>query len=299
MDSIDKNILLDLFSNCRTTFQEMATKNGVSANAIKKRFNKMLSTGAIENFYVELTLAGVDAEMLMAFVTTDGNEDANFIEMMGNNSMISYIGKLSGGVYTVFSCFQGMAGLSEMGTFFRNLPSVTNVELHPLLIQQGNKVEFSNLQIKVLKCLIENPRETASEIAKKTGLTSRMVSKTINELMDEGGVNFGINWNPNISGIVVMIRVQWDEHGTNLTDVLSFLQNTFPDEYFTPMISASNPLLFATFIVKDLKVVQNITTEIKNYPHLTNVITYMGEPSRVFPDIKTIKLNEIVNSAAK
>ena len=295
MDSIDKNILLDLHVNCRTTFQEMANKNGVSANAIKKRFNKMLSTGVIENFYVELPLAGVDAEMLMALITTDGNEDENLIEMMGNHPMISYIGKLAGGMYNVFSCFRGTAGLSEMGTFFRNLPSVTNVELHPLIRQRGNKVVFSNLQVKVLKCLIENPREAASEIAKKTGLTSRMVSRTINELREEGGVSFGINWNPNIGGIVVMIRVQWDEHKTNLAEIISFLQNSFPEEYFAPMISASSPMLFASFIVKDLKVAQYIASEIKKYQHLTNVITYMGEPSRVFPDIKTIKLKELLS----
>ncbi|PWI48297.1 hypothetical protein CEE45_07525 [Candidatus Heimdallarchaeota archaeon B3_Heim] len=296
MDSIDKNILLDLHVNCRTTFQEMANKNGVSANAIKKRFNKMLSTGVIENFYVELPLAGVDAELLMALITTDGNEDGNFVEVMGNHPMISYIGKLAGGMYNVFSCFQGTIGLSEMGAFFRNLPSVTNVEIHPLLYWRGNKVEFTNLQGKVLKCLIEDPRRAASEIAKQTGLTSRMVSKTINELMEKGGVILGIIWNPNLGGIVAMIRISWLEQKTNLKEIISFLQKNFPEEYFAPMISATSPVLFATFIVKDLKVVQTITSEIKKFQHVTNVITYLGEPSRVFPDIKTTKLKELLNS---
>ncbi|MHA1978034.1 MAG: winged helix-turn-helix transcriptional regulator [Candidatus Hodarchaeales archaeon] len=296
MDSIDKNILLDLHVNCRATFQQMATKNGLSSNAIKKRFNNMLSTGVIEKFHVELTLAGVDAEMLMALITTDGNENVDFVETMGNHPMISYIGKMSGGIYNVFSCFQGTVGLSEMGKYFRNLPSVTNVEMYPLLITRGYKVEFSNSQITVLKCLIENPRERVSELSKKTGLTSRMVSKTIHELMEEGGLSFGISWNPNIGGLVAMIRVQWDEPTSNLSEILNFLQNSFPEEYFAPMITASNPVVFATFIVEDLTRVQQISTEIRKYSPVTNVITYMGEPSRVFPDIKTIKLKELLAS---
>ncbi len=90
-------------SYCRTTFQEIAEKNEVSANAIKKRVIKMRSMGIIESYFVELTLAMVDAEMSMIILTTDGTEDEELIETIGNNPMVSYVGKLSGGMYNVFA----------------------------------------------------------------------------------------------------------------------------------------------------------------------------------------------------
>lgn len=297
MDSLDKNILLELHGYCRTTFQKMAQRNDVSANAIKKHFNKMVSIGVIEGFYVELCLAMVDAEMSMNLVTTDGTEDDEFVTKIGNNPLVSYIGKLSGGVYNVFQCYIGASGLSEIGSFLRNFPQVKNVELHPLLYQRGAKVDFSTLQLKVLRHLTDDPRMSISEIAKRSGLTSRMVSKAINELKSGNGVNFGIYWNPNVGGIVVMIRIHWDEKETNMNEMLSFLQTTFPLEYFAPMISATHPLLFATFIVEDLKRVQEIVQEIRKNPKIGSLITYMGEPAKIFPDIKTIRLKEILAEA--
>ena len=72
----------------------MANKHGVSANAIKKRVKKMLETGSIEGFSVELSLAMLDAEVVMCLAYTDGTEDENtFIEEIGNNYMVSTIGK--------------------------------------------------------------------------------------------------------------------------------------------------------------------------------------------------------------
>ena len=297
MDSIDRNILLDLFSYCRVTFQEIAEKNDVSANAIKKRFNKMHSMGVIEDFYVELSLAMVDADISMSLVTTDGTEDEEFIETIGNNPMVSYIGKMSGGIYNVFACFSGTSGLSELGSFLRNLPQVRTVELHPLLYAKGEKIEFSPLQLKVLRYLVEDSRMPVSEIAKRSGLTSRIVSKVINELKEGGGVNFTISWNPNAGGLVIMLRIHWDEKEINFNQILSLLQKQFPLEYFAPMISATNPLLFASFIVKDMKRVQEISQELKKNPKITSLITYLGEPSRVYPDIKTIRLKEILAEA--
>lgn len=298
MDTIDKNILLDLHANCRTTYQEMAQKAGVSANAIKKRVNKMQTRGIIEGYYVELGLAMVDAEMSMAMVTTNGTEDEKeFTETIGKHSMVSYIGKLSGGLYNVFALYQGASGLSEMGVFLRNLPPVKQVELHPLLYAKGTKIELSALQLKVLRYLVDNPRAPISEVAKQSGFTSRMVSKTITELIDGGGVNFSIRWNPNVGGTTIMVRIHWDEKKADLNKILAFLQNRFGAQYFAPIISASLPLVFATFVVPDFQAVQEITGEIRKNSAIDSVISYLGEPSRVFPDIKSIRLMEMITEA--
>ena len=123
MDSLDKNILLDLHANCRITFQEIAQKNSISENAIKKRFTRMVNSGVIEDFYVELCLEMVDADMSMSLVTTDGTETGEFIEEIGKNPMVSYIGKMAAGIYNVFACYHGAVGLSEIGSFLRNFPS--------------------------------------------------------------------------------------------------------------------------------------------------------------------------------
>ncbi|MHA2304216.1 MAG: AsnC family transcriptional regulator [Candidatus Hodarchaeales archaeon] len=298
MDSLDKNILLDLSNNSRATYQEIAEKNEVSANAIKKRVMKLISLGVIEGFFVELSYAMVDGEACMALVTTDGTEDESFIEMIGNNPQVGLVGKLAGSMYNIIAVYQGGSSLSELGSMLRNIPCVTNVELHPILFSMGKKVDFSTTDKKVLQYLVPDPRMAISEIAKKSGLTSRTVRKTIVELLKNSGVNFGIYMNPSAgTGITSMIRIHWKEKEIDVGAILAYLSQTFPDEYFVPLLSATNPLLFAIFLASDSRRIQEINAILRQKTEFTSIITYLGEPARIFPDLKLIRLKEILAEA--
>ncbi|MHA2096027.1 MAG: winged helix-turn-helix transcriptional regulator [Candidatus Hodarchaeales archaeon] len=298
MDGIDRKIMLDLSNNCRTTYQEMAQKHNVSANAIKKRVTKLLSMGVIQGFHVELSYAMVDGEACMVLVTTDGTEDESFIEMIGNSPYVGVVGKLAGSTYNLIAVYQGGSTLLEIGSMLRNISCVTNVEVHPIIFDKGKKVEFSFTDKKVLQYLVSDPRMTISEIAKKSGLTSRTVRKTIIELYKSSGVTFGIYMNPTAgSGITPMFRLHWKEKETNIGEILSYLSQTYPDEYFVPMLSATNPLLFAIFFISDSRRLKEINNLLRQKTEFTSIITYLGEPARFFPDLKLIKLREILAEA--
>ena len=298
MDGLDKDILLNLSDNCRVTYQEMAQKYNVSSNAIKKRVQKLQSLGVIEGYYVELSYAMVDGEACMIVVTTDGTEDENFINTIGSNPLVGTIGKLAGSIYNIIGLYQGSASLSNLGSFIRGQPSVRDVEIHPLMFNVGSKIEFSSIDKKVLRQLIIDPRMPISEIAKKSGLTSRTVKKTIDDLANFGAVNFGYYMNPSAgTGLVAMFRIHWDEKKSNLGEILGYLSQTFPEEYFVPLITATNPLIFAVFLTANAKRVQEINSIMRQKPEITTLIAYMGEPARLFPDIKKIRLKEIVSEA--
>ena len=300
MDSTDKLILLDLITYCRITYQEMAQKYGISANAIKKRVQKLINQGAIVDYFVELTSPMVNAENLMAMLTTDGSEDAEaLIGKIGAHPMVSYVGKLAGGVYNAFGSYIGSSGLAELGNFLRALPAVKSVELHTLYSaphpQKQNKL--STTQLMVLQYLVKDPRMAISEIAQKSGLTARHVRQVIHDLKDEGSITFTIHFNPNAAGIIALIRIHFSPQETNLNEVISVLQTRFSDEFFVPIISATNPLLFAAFNLQKLNDLPAISKAIKELKGVEKVITYMGEPNHIFPNIKTIRLKELLAEA--
>jgi DNA-binding Lrp family transcriptional regulator len=49
------------------------------------------------------------------------------------------------------------------------------VEMHPIILETGRIVEFNKLEKRVIRVLLEDPRMSLSEIAKKTGLTAEFV----------------------------------------------------------------------------------------------------------------------------
>lgn len=72
LDSVDIGILRALGENCRVSYQEMSRTLGMTANAVKKRVNKLIDSGTIHNFVVYLSLAMADVEVYLAIVNTEG-----------------------------------------------------------------------------------------------------------------------------------------------------------------------------------------------------------------------------------
>jgi hypothetical protein len=126
-----------------------------------------------------------------------------------------------------------------------------------------------------------------------------MVSSVIKEFQENGTIISGIRLNLNAGDwITFLARIHWDEKITNVDDLSTWLQNQFSIEYFVPAgISASHPLIFAAFVVTELNKIPVITRELRNNPAVTSVVTIIGEPSKTFPDIRTIRLKELIAEA--
>ena len=307
MDSIDKNVLIDLLINCRARYQDMAVKNNVTANAIRKRVDRLISQGIIEEFIVELSLAMVDAELLLSLIYTDGSEDENtFIDQLstprGTNPYINYVGPASGGEYTLYIIFstytEGTKGLSETNAFFRSFNEVQKVDMYPLLYPRGKKVNLSPMDLKVLRYLVENPRMPISEISNRSGVSSRNVRNIIVNFAKSNNVNLTIRWNLNAGdSIQFLAQIQWDDRQTDFTTIKTWLFNQFPEEFWGELICATKPLLFGTFVVNNLSSVAKITQSIKKNSTITSVVTLLGKPSRGFPDIRTTQLHKLIAEA--
>ena len=104
MDSIDKSILLALDTNCRLSYQSLAETLGITATAIRKRFDRLIETGVIEEFNVLLKPAMLGSEDLVGLVYTDGSEkEDEFIELMGANPNVVQVGPIVTGTGRLLS----------------------------------------------------------------------------------------------------------------------------------------------------------------------------------------------------
>jgi Lrp/AsnC family leucine-responsive transcriptional regulator len=298
LDFIDKQILLALLNNCRITYQELATNHDISSNAIKKRIDKMENTGVIESYAVELSLAMVDAEFAMFFVSTNGTEDStSFIKELGQHETINYVGELSGSVYIIFCSYQnGSVGLGKVTTFLRVFPFVSKVDTYPVFMNRGKKKDFSTQELLVLRELLKNPREAVSSIATKTSLPARVIKKVLDDFKTNDYVQLTIRWNLNAGDtITILERIEFDEKITSLDQILAWLANEFQKSYLLPLICSTLPVLYAAFVLDQLNEISEIESLIKKHLGLISVVTYIGKPSKVFPDIKLSYLKKLLS----
>ncbi len=312
MDSIDKALLLALEANCRLSYQALSRKLGLSANAVKKRVSRLLETGVIERFVVELTLAMQDADLLLADILTDGLEDQEvIITQMGNYPMIRNVNLFSDGAYQIIAEVPGSQGMSAIGKFLRGLQYVTQVEMHTLIpaggtptspssqiVSRGKKIEFTSLQLRVLKSLVEDPRMAVNDIARNSGLTARRVRKVLQQLQESGAVHFTVRWNWNAGGSThVSIRLQWDDTKTSPETIIQQLHAEYPLLFWYAFSSVMKPLLFCVFLVDHVREIEPITRRVKQLPYITQVKTRVTFPTRVFPSFGEVQLKKMVSAA--
>jgi DNA-binding Lrp family transcriptional regulator len=279
-------------------FEALAKKHQMTANAVKKRVDKMEKSGVILRYTVELTPEMIEAEVLLAFVSTDGRQDEEeFANVLGNYPLVFDVSPLTGAIFLVFADYTSSAEFSELGRFIRAQPGVKDVELHTLLrFRERDMSEFSNLDLRVLKVLVEDDvRMSISSIAEKTGLTARRVRRVINDLLEGNSVRFTIKWNPEASkGIPFIIRITYDESAVETTYLEKSLLDKFPIALWETMISSSGPTIFAYFVAQDQTHLEQIVRDVRKIGNVDSVVSFVNKPTKIFQGPRYHKLAEML-----
>ena len=298
MDSIDIGILRALGENCRVSYQEMSRTLGMTANAVKKRVNKLVDSGTIHSFVVYLSLAMADVEVYLAIVTTEGmKREENVLKIIVEDPHVFSAGRLSDGTCIVFAEYEGSENEIKFEHFLQDIEGVTRVDIHKLRSPRGMKVEFKPLQLRVLNCLIENPRMPATEVADKTGLTPRRVRRTINQLIEGGGLNFVARLNLNAGpGVIYYAQIVWDESKVTHTELEYWLDKEFAGQYFDSHISASSSMMLSLFVVDHLREAEPLSRKISQGSMIKSVKTIFPFPTKKNVRLQRLKLEELLKT---
>ncbi len=294
MDPLDRSIFDAIDANCRTSYEELARKHGITPNAVRKRVLKLIDSGVIQEFIVLLSLAQFDGNYLFGIIKTDGTQDdEELTKQLTDNRMIFVVLPLSNGDYIIHAMYVGAEGLSELGRYLRGLDGVENVELHTTVTNRGKKIEYSNTQLKVLNSLYDDPRMSVSDIAKQTSMSARRVRRTIDDLEESESVQWTLLWNPNAGGYITFLaRSLYDEREITFEGIDDWCRKSFPEDYFYSHRFALEPSVISVFQVGIITELEKIYRAIKNVRGVKRVTTYIYFTATVSQPLSNIILYE-------
>ncbi|MBD3406626.1 MAG: winged helix-turn-helix transcriptional regulator [Candidatus Lokiarchaeota archaeon] len=293
---MDKEILTILAHDCRTPYREIAKKLEISANAVKKRIDHLIEREIISDFIVEFNPAMIGSEMAFIWLTTDGTESkSNFITEIGHHQAISQVAPVFGGGYLLFGEYENSMALTDLSDFLRNRESVSNVEIHAIATPSGTKVDLTRLQIRVLKALLSDARMQIKDIARLTGITVRIVRRTLNELKEGGGIRFSLRWRLSAGDRVAFHpRIEWSEKEISRQDFLDWLIREYQEELWVGMMAATRPMFIGSAIVDTISEVESVIQEIERQSFIKNAIAYIYQPARNFKSLRRLRLEQLV-----
>ncbi|NHJ15104.1 MAG: winged helix-turn-helix transcriptional regulator [Candidatus Thorarchaeota archaeon] len=299
LDQIDKQILNILVVDCRTPYREIAKTLGMSATAIKSRVDDMIAGGVITDFMVEFTHAMIGAEAMMVWIKTDGTEDREqFISEIAANRGVMQICPLYGGDYLVGAEYTSSLQLATLTEAFKSNPHVSSTEMHTFLFPRGKTTNLTKLQLRVLKPLLKDARMLITDIAKETGLTVRLVRRTLRELKESEAIEFSLRWRLNVGDrVTFLLKLKWDPKQASRDKIIDMLQKKYQDEFWEILPSANDPVLFAAATVDNLNHIDIITTEIRSLPAITYSEAIIYRPPHNFKGLRRLHLEEAIQAA--
>lgn len=298
MDSVDRIILERLKINCRTSFQALSRITDISANAVKKRIDSLVSSGIIERFIVLLSPLMTDEDTVIAILEFESDQlEKKLLKNLRSSPAVSKVSRLLDGRYIVFGTYYDSEELSDLTLVLRNLDRIKKVEMHSRFLHYwGGKIHFTNAHKEILRCLVEEPRMAVSDIAKETGLHSNTIKETIDQMRESEAVLFTINMSDDINEghTEVLTKVQWNVGKTNKEHVLEWLQGKFASSYLGEYVSAVEPTLFFNFSVKHVQEVEIVLKKTKESGLVTTIEPLILFPGTMFPDPRQRRLNELL-----
>ncbi len=298
LDSVDIGILRALERDCRVSYQELGRELGMTANAAKKRMNRLVESGAIHNFAVYLDYAMANAVSYIALVHIKGKDrEQGVLTRVVDDSHVYSAGSLSDGGCIIFAQYDRSMGPGAFEDFLSSVDGVHEVEIHRELTSEGQIVEFSPLQVRVLRCLLEDARMPATEIAGMTGLTPRRVRRILGQLQQGGGLRFVARVNLNVDpGVTYYAQIHWDSEKADHVSIIRWLDKEFSGIYYDSHVSASAPMMLSVFVIDHLREAENLSRQIYQNPAVESVQTLFPFPAKKKPRLQRRRLEQLLSS---
>jgi DNA-binding Lrp family transcriptional regulator len=256
-----------------------------------------METGVIVEWTLSYKPAMIDsAYSFVEIATTDDVDHEKLFKQFYDRPEIFVILPLTTGDYFLHALYSGSTGLHELGSFIRQLDGVKESRVHPTTMFNGNKIEISNLETRVLKSLYSDPRMSISHIAEETGLTARRVRKIVEKLVESGAFIFDFTWNPNAGDSMAFIaRIEYDDKEGSSDEIDRLIRKNYNLEYFYPHVSAIESVMFCVFMIQHIFDMEAIVKELRKYPGVKTVNPRIYYAATVVDPPTFTKLEELIS----
>jgi len=233
-------ILSRLLNNCREPDRQIGMEVGISGGAVKSRIKKMIKNGIIEFFTLKIEPPVLGYGVLYFVVT--GEDLDKILQQV----------KLIGEPFFVVPCVGGITvcsivvkeNVQQKIELAKNLMKDVRVLSIFEAENPGVSSNLTKTDLEIINELMKDPRQKIENIAKKTNLSTKTVTRSIEKLQNDDAVQFTLVYEPTkIEGYIPYCILTWIDG--DLKQTLDVLKNEF-SEYFMqiPFIAKNQVLLF-------------------------------------------------------
>jgi len=265
LDNLDIKILSRLLKNCRESDRQIGKELGISGGAVRARIKKMQNMKIIEKFTIKVEPPVLGLGVL--YIVVSGQ---NIEEILKQISLV-------GEPFFVVPCVGGITVCSivikENSQQKIILANKLMKDVRVLSIFEAENPGFnSNLtktDLEILEQLIKEPREKIEKISKDAKLSTKTVTRCIDKLQQNEGIQFTLVYDPTkIKNFVPHAILAWIDG--DLRKTLKKMNDEFHESFMqVPFIAKNQIVLF--MYSRDIFEIDELTQRVRNMDNVRSV----------------------------
>ena len=287
LDKLDLKIISLLSENSRISYRNISSIVDLTPNAVKIRVNKMISSGIIKEFVVRVnpSLFGYEKEFSLTIRNIDSKiKEDNIIDKLSLFGEILVFAKQLGG-----SCICILAAKKESEEKIRIIDDL----MKPAIVEKTIFADYSvpsmkiyTSDLKIIKCLLSNPRTQIENIAKETSLSTKTITRWFEKMKKTHIVQFTIMRDMSslqlIGYIEFALIINVNKH--LYRSVLETIYHEMAEYIlFIPNIYRNN-IIFAVLFCANIPMLDLIVTRIQTYKGVEKIELFITTKLAFYQD---------------
>jgi Lrp/AsnC family transcriptional regulator, regulator for asnA, asnC and gidA len=286
LDITDLRIMKLLSKDSRTPYRNIASAVGIMPSAAKERINKLLSNGAIRSFvlFVNPVILGYEKECILILrhvdKTSKEQDILNKVSLLGD--VLAYVVSLEGTASFILSVKDRAQDKIEILTDLLKPAKLESIFARYSPV----KMKIHRSDLKIMKCLLSDPRMLIEDIAEAISLSPKTVARRLEKLRKNHILQFSIITNlpsMKITGYIefaVLINVKISSHQEIVEKIHYELQEYLlhiPHRY-------QKEVIFAVFSCSNISAVNLILRRLESYDGVNKVDPFITTSLAIYQD---------------
>jgi DNA-binding Lrp family transcriptional regulator len=254
MDDTDRKLLMLLISNPRMHLQELATRLGVSKQAVHRRIGYLKEIGVIQSMTAGISYPYLDAIPVAVFGPVRTAPCEKMLDGLGECEFTRRVVVAGGNYLYAVGELRDLSELDGFAEFVRRTSGMSEATVGIFCLDDGlwkdypvdgimkrkqNYRELSALDLRIIASIKDDARKPIEEIADMVGVSPKTVRKHLEIMVSEGSLEMHTRTDSYLGGDICLIGHVNLRVGSDKAEVAKRLlsKHQFQDAYFRTFVN--------------------------------------------------------------
>ena len=301
MDRTDVSLCLALMADSRVPYHELASKFGLSINAVHKRIASMTKMGIIRTFTAHSSLVSLGVVSVWVYGRSEAEHPGDLHKILSANDHVYWVANSGGGFIYVGGYLRDISELDEYVAFVKRTGEISDPAVG-IIPSPGQRLKESlrPLDFQILASLMKDSRKPATDVAVEVNASAKTVHRRLEWMVEKQLAEFTIEWYPDASNDIVSLCHVEVAPRFDRQKVLESLREKFSQNILVEILFSNMPNAVVIFMwTNSMKQMEDLREKIGETEEVKSVVLNVLQIGYIFDTWRDKLVRKNALSAAR